>query len=74
MLADDYLQQRISLKDMLQQYEKQWNDHFSKRLQIGRFVQSHFGKEWQTNLFIGALKKIPWLTKRIIKATHGENF
>ncbi|WP_114791565.1 NAD(P)/FAD-dependent oxidoreductase [Niabella yanshanensis] len=73
-LADDFLQQRISLEGMLGRYAKAWDLQFSGRLQIGRMVQANFGKEWQTHLFISALKYLPGLTNRIIKATHGQPF
>ena len=73
-LANDFLQQRISFDDMLRKYTKAWEGQFSGRLKIGRMVQANFGKEWQTNLFINVLKRLPGLTHRIIKATHGQPF
>ncbi len=73
-LANDFLQQRISLNDMLSRYERIWNNQFAARLRVGRMIQANFGKEWQTDLFINALKHLPGLTSRIIKATHGQPF
>lgn len=72
--ANDYLQQRITLDQMLNRYENAWRQQFSARLRIGRMVQANFGKEWQTRLFINTLKRLPGLTNRIIKATHGNSF
>jgi flavin-dependent dehydrogenase len=73
-LANDFLQHRISLDGMLGRYERIWNEQFSARLRVGRMVQANFGKEWQTNLFVNTLKRLPGLTNRIIKATHGQPF
>lgn len=73
-LANDFLQHRISLDGILRQYAKAWKDQFSGRLRMGRIIQAHFGKEWQTDWFVRALTKLPWLTEHIIKATHGKPF
>lgn len=73
-LANDFLQQRISFDGMLDRYERIWNDQFAARLRVGRLIQANFGKEWQTDLFVSTLKCLPWLTNRIIKATHGQPF
>lgn len=73
-LADQYLQNQISLIEMLHRYEREWNRHFSRRLRIGRMVQSHFGKAWQTNWFISIMKTLPALSKKIIRSTHGTPF
>ncbi|MCH5717616.1 NAD(P)/FAD-dependent oxidoreductase [Niabella hibiscisoli] len=73
-LADDFLQQRTSFENMLGLYEKAWNSEFSARLRMGRIIQANFGKEWQTDLFINILKYLPWLTARMIRATHGRPF
>ncbi len=73
-LANDFLQQRISYDDMLSRYVKSWNAQFSARLRTGRLIQANFGKNWQTDLFVNTLNCLPWLTKRIIAATHGKPF
>lgn len=72
--ADAYLKKEISLMEMLNNYRQNWAYHFSKRLRTGRLVQSNFGKELQTNLFVSIMKKMPGLTKRIIRTTHGKKF
>jgi flavin-dependent dehydrogenase len=73
-LANDYLQQRISLDNMLNRYTVAWRQQFAKRLRVGRVIQANFGKEWQTVVFINTLKRLPWLANSIIKATHGKPF
>ncbi len=73
-LANDFLQHRISFDGMLRKYERAWDDQFSRRLRVGRIIQANFGKVWQTDLFVNTLKQLPYLTRRIIKATHGKPF
>ncbi|MFT4092173.1 MAG: NAD(P)/FAD-dependent oxidoreductase [Niabella sp.] len=73
-LADTCLGGTISLTQMLDLYKKEWKRNFARRLSTGRFVQGNFGKAWQTNLFVGLMKNMPWLTKKIIRATHGVDF
>jgi flavin-dependent dehydrogenase len=61
--------------DMLQQkYQQEWKRNFSKRLLAGRLVQRCFGKKWATNLLIFWLKKMPAITRWIIRQTHGQPF
>lgn len=72
--ADRYLQKKISYNDLLNQYQKHWKQNFATRLLTGKIVQSNFGNEWQTNLFVHIMKTMPWLTRKIIKATHGTRF
>lgn len=72
--ACDYLQQRISLGDMLNKYAGAWRQQFAGRLRMGRIIQANFGKEWQTAVFINALNRLPWLANSIIKSTHGKPF
>jgi menaquinone-9 beta-reductase len=55
-------------------YTGQWRSAFSKRLQTGRWIQSMFGKVWATNFFIAMMKKMPALTRTLIKQTHGQSF
>ena len=71
---DLYLQQKISLNQMLLEYETQWKTNFAARLRTGRSVQKRFGKTWQTNLFVSFLKHNRWLANKIIKNTHGMPF
>ncbi len=69
-----FLQQKISRQQMEENYTKQWQQNFSKRLFIGRMVQSMFGNNTTTALFLKAMSAMPWLAKRIISATHGKPF
>ncbi|MBE8723006.1 pyridine nucleotide-disulfide oxidoreductase [Sphingobacterium sp. Ka21] len=74
VLVDRYIQQQISLDEMLGLYTDQWRKQFAARLHVGRIVQARFGKVWQTDLFVSLLKKMPVLTNAIVKRTHGRGF
>ncbi len=73
-LMNNYLEGIINRKELEESYTKQWNSQFSSRLQTGRFIQSLFGKKTTTDLFIGAMKKMPFITKALIRKTHGKSF
>ena len=74
MFIHPFLQKKISRQEMESYYTKKWQLEFSRRLSIGRFIQSLFGKPWMTNFFVGVMKQLPALTKRLIRSTHGEPF
>ena len=69
-----FLQEKISRTAMEAGYTQQWRSTFGKRLRTGRWIQQFFGKVWVTNLFISMMKRFPFLTKALIKQTHGESF
>lgn len=71
---DQFLQGKISRDRMEKQYSSAWNKQFSSRLQTGRFIQSLFGKEWMTNVFIKTIKPFPKFIAYLIRQTHGEPY
>lgn len=71
---DDFLQDKIDRKEMEYMYKTQWQKVFSARVKEGMRIQSFFGKKWLTNLFIGTMKMMPAITKKIITHTHGQPF
>ena len=71
---DDFMQGKINRDELEVQYKKKWNKTFSTRLGAGRMIQSWFGKERSTNLFIGIMKHLPFAVNAVIKATHGKEF
>ena len=71
---DAFLQSKISRDAMETGYAKKWQQIFSRRLTTGRLIQKMFGKEWVTNLFIRLMKRLPSLTKWLIRQTHGNPF
>lgn len=72
--AHGYLQQNITRQQLEKDYDAAWNKAFGKRIIIGRMIQQLFGREWITNIFIGLMKLMPFLTRWIIKQTHGKPF
>jgi flavin-dependent dehydrogenase len=73
-LADDFLCGRISRDQLENFYKSQWTHHFSKRLRSGRILQQFFGSDRLSNLFVSTFRKFPFLSKPIIKMTHGKPF
>ena len=71
---NDFLQNRITREHMEKQYRTHWNKEFSKRLHYGRIIQLFFGKSWLTNVFVSVLKKLPFISRYLIRATHGQSF
>ena len=73
-LINDFLLYKIDRVQMENNYQKEWQQLFAKRLSAGRFIQQLFGKVWATNVFIGTMKMLPNLTDKLIRQTHGEPF
>ena len=64
----------ISREQMEKRYIKVWKIQFSRRLAIGRFVQSFFGNPFLTRVFLYAMSKMPKLANWLIRQTHGSPF
>lgn len=73
-LIESYLQHKITEAQLHQQYTQQWKDHFGSRMATGRLLQTFFGKEALSNLFVQTFKSAPFLAKSIIQKTHGQPF
>lgn len=71
---DDFLQKKVTRKQMEDQYSIRWKKEFSWRLRAGRLIQRFFGKELITNLFIAVLKPFPFVIRRLIRSTYGKPF
>jgi flavin-dependent dehydrogenase len=69
-----YLQHKITRNEMEQRYTTEWKNLFSKRLFTGRIVQSIFGGDTTTALFLKAVEKNAWLAQKLISSTHGTSF
>jgi hypothetical protein len=59
---------------MEQSYKDTWKDIFSKRLTLGRLVQSSFGKDNTTSLFLKAANHLPFVRKALVRGTAGKPF
>lgn len=53
-------------------YRNAWNRQFRKRLFWGRTIQKFFGNPHMSEGFIRGLQLFPAVTRRLIRATHGE--
>lgn len=73
-VAAPFLEGRLSRQEMEQQYAKNWRQHFNRRIQAGRVIQTFFGDPWLSKGLIFAGNKLPALTKWLIGKTHGESF
>ncbi|CAN5647464.1 NAD(P)/FAD-dependent oxidoreductase [soil metagenome] len=71
---DQYLQQKITRNAMEKSYAGKWKQIFSKRLRTGRIIQRLFGRVFITNVFVSIMKQFPYLTRRLIRQTHGQPF
>jgi len=69
-----FLEEKISRTELEVLYKKQWTHHFARRLKTGRVLQNFFGSNGLSNLFVGAFKTFPFLSKPLIKMTHGKPF
>ncbi len=72
--VDDFLQNKISRKELEHLYKTKWQKVFATRVKEGMRIQTLFGKKWLTNLFISTMKMMPGVTKKIISHTHGQTF
>lgn len=71
---DQFLLNKISRVEMENSYTTSWKNEFKTRLKIGRLIQSFFGGETSTNMFISVMKLFPGLTRALISKTHGDSF
>ncbi|MCM4173261.1 NAD(P)/FAD-dependent oxidoreductase [Arenibacter sp. TNZ] len=52
-------------------YERQWRQMFSRRLWMGRKLQSALLNDKISNIAMGILANSPYMVNRLIKTTHG---
>ena len=71
---NDFLLGKNSRNKMEQAYTMQWQKVFKQRLWVGRNVQRLFGNNSSTAFFLSMMNALPFVSKKIIKATHGEPF
>ena len=71
---DLWFQQKQTRMQMENSYSANWKKHFSSRLATGRIVQQFMGNNVSTSLFLKLMKAVPFLSKQIIRSTHGKPF
>ncbi|MDX2196339.1 MAG: NAD(P)/FAD-dependent oxidoreductase [Cytophagales bacterium] len=73
-LAIQYLEHKISLDELCNQYTQVWNGNFAARLRAGRILQSLLGSEFLTEAVIALLKPFPPVVSALVGLTHGKTF
>ena len=68
-----FFQKKISRNGMEKNYLKHWNKNFSSRLATGRVVQRFMGNN-STSMFLKLMHAVPFVSERVIRATHGNAF
>ena len=73
-LAAEAILQNKERNAIENQYSNSWNHFFRMRLWIGRKVQWLFGSKAVSEFSVGLIKNSRYLTKEIVKRTHGKIF
>ena len=69
-----HLHQRQSRESLSTNYQRAWNNAFSKRITAGYYLQNLFGKETTTDFALRLLDKTPKLLNKLVTLTHGIPF
>ena len=69
-----YLNKEISKAEMERKYTAERKKLFDARIKTGRLIQYLFGRTTATNIFVRLMNKSPYLTKKMIRFTHGQSF
>lgn len=71
---DLFLKGAISRSEMERLYTNKWQQIFSKRLKVGRSIQSIFHRKGLIHLLIYVGAKFPGLSSYLVRQTHGKPF
>ena len=71
---NSFMANKITREEMENAYKNNWNRLFAKRLKTGRLIQRFFGNPFWSTLLIRIMKPLPFLTRALIRQTHGEKF
>ena len=71
---DPFLRGVIDKQQLEQDYTAAWQQHFSKRMTIGRFIQRSLYTPWMSDMMIGLGRISPRLLQVLIRQTHGKRF
>ncbi len=73
-LVVDFFENKDSLEQIIQNYDKIWNANFLSRVNIGYYLQGLFGKNTMTSIALRLLNNAQPILKKVIRLTHGERF
>jgi len=68
----NFLDKKISRKELEKQYIRDWNNQFKWRLKVGHFIAKLFRNNIIANFLLLVLRNFPFLLAIIIKQTHGK--
>ncbi len=74
LCIDRFLRKEIGQEKMEIEYQRLWKKNFSRRVAVGRALQSFFGATFLSNLFVTVFKAFPFFAKGVISKTHGNPF
>ena len=69
-----FLQNKITRQQLEKIYVKEWKTNFGTRVKTGKFIQYLFGRKLITNVFLIIMNKSKFLTRKVMKLTHGKSF
>ena len=72
--VQQYLSNKISRKELEEKYTKEWKQLFNSRIVAGYYLQKLLGNSTMTDISINVLSKLPALSKKLIRLTHGDVF
>lgn len=71
-IVDYFKNSEYGRSEMESDYEKEWGNAFTRRLQTGRILQSILLNPGASNMLMKAVSRSPALIKSLIKRTHGK--
>lgn len=69
-----FLQNEIELQELSKKYQQVWTQNFQNRMNLGRLLQSGFGKNWITEQLLFTNRLFPPLKRTLVRASHGPSF
>ncbi len=73
-LINDFLLGSSTRSHTEQAYMAAWKSRFSRRLTLGRVIQSNFGKDHITAMFLKTANALPFVKKALISGAAGKPF
>lgn len=73
-LVSRYLQGNLNRAEMENQYQQEWNAHFSKRTNTGKMLNRLLQYKKLTNVCMSLVATFPVLLRWLIRQTHGQSF
>ncbi len=71
---ENFLNNKQSKQQTLDNYQRSWTMHFGARIKTGYYLQNLFGKNITTALALRFLSNFPGVTSKLVSLTHGQRF